>query len=485
MKQLNIVVVGKSGVGKSSLLNYIVGREELFQTGIGSPVTQEYFQEHRFQNNGVNYNLFDTKGIEPDNTVEFVQKIKSKIFERNSANSFFHHIHTIYYCFGANNKRIEPFEISFIKEINKETNVVVILTKSDLITSEVKAELINEVREKVGDDIHIVSVCSVSKNLRKGRTLAFGKGDILSNAFMGLWNTFSKKIPTLYEAIFLTKEEHIFSNDTSLKKIWFEHYDVNIFKKKDEKFVCLNQHALFNLESFFDKFLNSSEDKCLKFISLLLNRVKFLSWDELEAKHIIQNLILYIEFTYAEILALYTTLVGEKIDFTPLKKTKLKLYEFYNFYMSSWYDIILPLTEKYADRFSQIIKDPSWWGGQENNLLADFKKNYLDSLDKLYDALCGKISEIEEIYHTELYQFGELKLKNAFQEQLESVDLKYINHISDLNHNQKIFLNTILSLLNQNRVFDSNLRDKLDFLREALLITENSAGLIEDYWRRI
>ena len=37
----NILIAGKSGVGKSSLLNYIFG-EEVAETGAGKPVTTEY-----------------------------------------------------------------------------------------------------------------------------------------------------------------------------------------------------------------------------------------------------------------------------------------------------------------------------------------------------------------------------------------------------------------------------------------------------------
>ena len=38
MNKLNIIVVGKSGVGKSTLINSVF-REDLADTGIGRPVT--------------------------------------------------------------------------------------------------------------------------------------------------------------------------------------------------------------------------------------------------------------------------------------------------------------------------------------------------------------------------------------------------------------------------------------------------------------
>ena len=72
MTNLNIVVAGKAGAGKSSLLNYLVGNE-IFETGVGLPVTKDYFDVHPYKDplTGIQYNLFDTKGVEPDTTLEF------------------------------------------------------------------------------------------------------------------------------------------------------------------------------------------------------------------------------------------------------------------------------------------------------------------------------------------------------------------------------------------------------------------------------
>ena len=41
-ESLNIIIAGKSGAGKSSFLNYLIG-ENHFKVGEGMPVTQDYF----------------------------------------------------------------------------------------------------------------------------------------------------------------------------------------------------------------------------------------------------------------------------------------------------------------------------------------------------------------------------------------------------------------------------------------------------------
>ena len=213
-KNLNIVVVGKSGAGKSSLLNYLVDKE-IFETGVGSPVTKNYFDHHQFNHptKNVTYNLFDTKGIEPDTTNEFIDSVKGKIDEFANSDDVFDHIHTLYYCISAVSKRLEPFEVSFIKEMSEILDVVIVLTKADLVKEEdlknFDLTLFNELsasEKDIDTTIRIIKVCSVAQTTRKGISLQFGRDEILKHSFIGLWNTFSKEIhwnvlPLIYSSV--------------------------------------------------------------------------------------------------------------------------------------------------------------------------------------------------------------------------------------------------------------------------------------------
>ena len=60
LKTLNIIVAGKTGVGKSTLINSMF-RENLAETGIGKPVTQHM---RKISKKGVPLNIYDTKGFE-------------------------------------------------------------------------------------------------------------------------------------------------------------------------------------------------------------------------------------------------------------------------------------------------------------------------------------------------------------------------------------------------------------------------------------
>ena len=54
------MIIGKTGVGKSTLLNSIFG-EDLAKTGIGEPITKE-FKKHT--KDGFHLAIFDSPGIE-------------------------------------------------------------------------------------------------------------------------------------------------------------------------------------------------------------------------------------------------------------------------------------------------------------------------------------------------------------------------------------------------------------------------------------
>lgn len=196
-EQLNIIITGKSGVGKSSFLNYLVDRE-VFKTGIGEPVTPDYFDNIDFVDpkHGIKYCLYDTKGIEPDTTTECVNKIIEQIQTRDQSDDVFDWIHTVYYCFSASSKRIEPFEVDFIKELLlKGVSVVILLTKRDLVSDSDLKNLKDQFVKDIGDKIQLVPVCSVAVRTRKGSSERSGKEDVLKASFLGLWDKLALRLP--------------------------------------------------------------------------------------------------------------------------------------------------------------------------------------------------------------------------------------------------------------------------------------------------
>lgn len=133
LKRLNIIVAGKTGVGKSTLINYIF-REKLAETGIGKPVTQ-HMQE--ISKKDFPLTIYDTKGFELGKDVqeeikkEIIGKIKEGLYSKDENKC----IHCIWYCINTASDRIEEEEIEWLRSLseeNKETKVpiIIVLTKS-------------------------------------------------------------------------------------------------------------------------------------------------------------------------------------------------------------------------------------------------------------------------------------------------------------------------------------------------------------------
>lgn len=486
MHRLNILVAGKSGVGKSSLLNYIIGDNTVFQTGEGTPVTQDYFNKEIFKSKGIEYHLFDTKGIEPDSTEEFTEELTHRISECRNHPNVFEHIHTLYYCFGASNKRIEPFEISFIKEMLNHIDVVLVLTKSDLITDQDKTALHRELIRTLGNDIKVISICSVSKKLRLGEVKPFGKEEFLKHAFMGLWNTFSKQVPNLYNTIFFSKEIRLDYDEISLKSAWYNFFSSDCFKNEKRNRIYFNLYTYFNLSEFCIDYFENYNSQFIQFITNILVRNKELFGKNAGVDKLLNKLILDFEENYLKIHDFYTVLTNEKITYKPLTRTVKKLHELSNIFTDSSKMLadIQQLNLDFLPLFKNLEKNPSFWGGDERKLGEQFFNTYLTELIQVHLLIIREIEIIEEIYHTELFKFGDILLKKSFDERQAEVNLYGIKSVSELSTNQKIYYFKLKDILESNGILNKNLREKLDFLREALEISYINAGLIEDFARK-
>ena len=133
LNTLNIIVAGKTGVGKSTLINSMF-RDNLAETGIGKPVTQHM---RKISKKGVPLNIYDTKGFElgKDAQKEVKKEILDTIKAGMSGTNVNKAIHCIWYCINTASNRIEPEEIEWLRDLAKENSVtevpvIIVLTQA-------------------------------------------------------------------------------------------------------------------------------------------------------------------------------------------------------------------------------------------------------------------------------------------------------------------------------------------------------------------
>lgn len=169
----NIVLSGKTGVGKSTLINAVFGRH-LAEAGEGKPVSQALKE---FNIPDVSVNLFDTKGIELDiNERDLSRKsIVNEIEKRATSSKTEEHMHVMWYCISNESRRIEDVEIEWIKEFSRYMNVIIVLTQTLDVDNKFQLEV-----EKEFPKIKICRVLAEERELFGGLKIpAYGLDSLI------------------------------------------------------------------------------------------------------------------------------------------------------------------------------------------------------------------------------------------------------------------------------------------------------------------
>lgn len=160
LKTLNIIIVGKSGVGKSTLINSLF-RGNFAETGLGRPVTSEIRKKVK---KDYPLAIYDTPGFELSG--EQQSKVKEEIFdivsEGYSSRDINDAIHCIWYCINVGaNRTFDESEINWLKKFTEENSknqvpIIVVLTQA---IPKSKASEMKTIVEK--ENLEIVKVVPV------------------------------------------------------------------------------------------------------------------------------------------------------------------------------------------------------------------------------------------------------------------------------------------------------------------------------------
>ncbi len=160
LKKLNIIIVGKSGVGKSTLINSLF-RGNFAETGLGRPVTQEI---RRIEKKDYPMVIYDTPGFELSKGQQ--NKVKDEILELIDqgfrSKDINDAIHCIWYCINVGgNRTFDETEVKWLKELtadNKKRHVPVIVILTQACPKRKAAEMKALVEKENLDIVKVVPV---------------------------------------------------------------------------------------------------------------------------------------------------------------------------------------------------------------------------------------------------------------------------------------------------------------------------------------
>lgn len=124
--RFNLAIFGKTGVGKSTLVNAIFG-SEIAATGIGEPVTRA---EHLYLHQSGTLGVLDTRGVEVgrDNDV-LIGELKDYLHGMRRK-PLADQLHVAWYCVRAGDRRFEATEAEFVRALHDlGLPVILVLTQ--------------------------------------------------------------------------------------------------------------------------------------------------------------------------------------------------------------------------------------------------------------------------------------------------------------------------------------------------------------------
>ena len=266
IRHLNILLVGPSGVGKSTLINSILELKEGTKTGIGLPQTTEIKSFSSEESDFLR--LYDSRGIEKDKNVgvdEIYNSLKTFILNQLETKNPNNYIHCIWYCWQGT--RLEQSEVEIIKKLSnqyKYEDLPAIIVYTNAIDKEqIKQaeDLVKNTYELKNEMIHVLAKEKlVQSEIGKNETIYPFNLDKLKERSIELAN--SAVISSCYEGLINDIKYH-FNEQINI----FGEKFKEIFKSKINDFISIINESI-EKEKVYKVCINAILNLLLEYIFL-------------------------------------------------------------------------------------------------------------------------------------------------------------------------------------------------------------------------
>ena len=259
---LSIIVIGKSGVGKSTLINGML-KEKLAKTGIGDKITIE---DKSYKSKSIPFlRFFDTRGIELEKEYgpeKILQNTMNIIKNQNSNDKNYNdYIQCIWYCV---RNEFEEKEIEILKTLKKNEKSLPFII---VFTYAINAEIVKKVSSFIKENFKDNEFLPVLAESIDSEQTSYGLDDLLNKTLKVCKKTIKGNIfKKIRELSFGTIEKYFKENNKNIKKNICNNI-VNIFTSNYKE--VLNDDNLLKfiynlLESIFLEYINFDEQNKIK-----------------------------------------------------------------------------------------------------------------------------------------------------------------------------------------------------------------------------
>jgi len=269
-RKKRILLIGKTGVGKSTLINSIFN-SDLAETGFGRPITMNEKPKKYEYNTHDDLILYDSRGIEidPNYGVEInYNKIKKFINEQFQMNE---PLDAIWYCITGT--KMEDVEIELVKKLRalyKDNSLSTVIVYTQSFFEEDFIAMKNYLITKIDDQLIIHNIIAKMKKMGNSIIKSFGLEELVSitkkliekNSNLVLLSTAKTKTEQKMEN--LINEKIIISNEINFEAI---------FEQVISSFIGNNNVITQEIKNLIQTFHSSYDNKCNLIINENLNQI--------------------------------------------------------------------------------------------------------------------------------------------------------------------------------------------------------------------